>query len=62
MRSYINGFQAAARIPALTVAVMSTCLVVYATIVVASNGHVGVDVGLLCTGMLVMRKLVAIEV
>jgi UDP-GlcNAc:undecaprenyl-phosphate GlcNAc-1-phosphate transferase len=52
IRSYINGFQAAARIPALTVAVMSTCLVVYATLVVASNGHVGVDVGLLCTGML----------
>jgi UDP-GlcNAc:undecaprenyl-phosphate/decaprenyl-phosphate GlcNAc-1-phosphate transferase len=57
MRSYINGFQAAARIPALTVAVMSTCLVVYATIVVASNGHVGVDVGLLCTGMLVILLL-----
>jgi UDP-GlcNAc:undecaprenyl-phosphate GlcNAc-1-phosphate transferase len=59
MRSYINGFQAAARIPALTVAVMSTCLVVYATIVVASNGHVGVDVGLLCTGMLIMLLLLS---
>jgi UDP-GlcNAc:undecaprenyl-phosphate GlcNAc-1-phosphate transferase len=53
IRSYINGFEAAARIPALTVAVMATCLVVYAMTVVASSGRVGIDLGLCCLAMLV---------
>jgi UDP-GlcNAc:undecaprenyl-phosphate GlcNAc-1-phosphate transferase len=59
IRSYINGFQAAGRIPALSVAVMGVCLTVYATIVVASSGHVGVDVGLLCCAMLVVLLLLS---
>lgn len=57
IRGYINGFQAAGRIPSLTVIVMGTCLVVYATIVVAANGHVGMDLGLLCATMLVLLLL-----
>ena len=59
IRSYINGFQAAGRIPALSVAVMGVCLIVYAIIVVASSGHVGVDVGLLCCAMLVVLLLLS---
>jgi UDP-GlcNAc:undecaprenyl-phosphate GlcNAc-1-phosphate transferase len=53
IRSYINGFEAAGRIPALTVVVMATCLIVYAMTVVFSSGHVGMDLGLSCLGMLV---------
>jgi UDP-GlcNAc:undecaprenyl-phosphate/decaprenyl-phosphate GlcNAc-1-phosphate transferase len=59
IRSYINGFQAAARIPAVSVGVMGFCLIVYAMTVVISSGHVGVDVGLLCCGMLVALLLLS---
>jgi len=59
IRSYINGFQAAARIPAVSVGVMGFCLIVYAMTVVVASGHVGVDVGLLCCGMLVALLLLS---
>jgi UDP-GlcNAc:undecaprenyl-phosphate GlcNAc-1-phosphate transferase len=59
VRSYINAVQAAGRIPALTVVVMATSLVVYAMIVVASSGHVGADLGLMCFGMLVVLLLLS---
>jgi hypothetical protein len=38
---------------------MATSLVVYAMIVVASSGHVGVDLGLMCFGMLVVLLLLS---
>jgi UDP-GlcNAc:undecaprenyl-phosphate/decaprenyl-phosphate GlcNAc-1-phosphate transferase len=59
LRSYLNTVQAAGRIPALTVVVMATSLVVYAMIVVASSGHVGADLGLMCFGMLVVLLLLS---
>ena len=53
IRSYISGFQAAQWIPALALVVMTTCLAVYAMTVIVSSGHVGIDLGLMCFGMLV---------
>jgi UDP-GlcNAc:undecaprenyl-phosphate/decaprenyl-phosphate GlcNAc-1-phosphate transferase len=57
IRRYINGFTPAARIPALALGVMTTCLVLYATTVLASSRHVGADLGLMCLGMLIVLLL-----
>ena len=59
IRRYINGFTPAARIPTLALGVMTTCLVLYATTVLASSRHVGADLGLMCLGMLIVLLLLA---
>jgi UDP-GlcNAc:undecaprenyl-phosphate GlcNAc-1-phosphate transferase len=59
LRRYINGLAPTTRIPALTIGVMSTCLVVYATGVLASSRHVGADLGLMCLGMLIVLILLS---
>ena len=59
LRRYINGFSPAAWIPTLALGVMTTCLVVYATAVLASNHHVGVDLGLMCLGLLIVLVLLS---
>ena len=59
IRSYINGFQAAGRIPALTLGVMTTCLTIYAMTVVASSRRVGMDLGLMSLAMLVVLLLLS---
>jgi len=57
IRRYIDKFAPLARIPALTLAVMLTCLVVYAVAVLASSRSVGLDLGLTSVGMLVVLLL-----
>lgn len=59
LRSYINGFQMAERIPAIAVVLMTVCLVAYALTVVVSSGHVGIDVGLMCATMLLVLVLLS---
>jgi UDP-GlcNAc:undecaprenyl-phosphate GlcNAc-1-phosphate transferase len=59
IRRYINGFTPPARVPALALGVMTTCLVVYATAVLASSRHVGSDLGLVCLGMLIVLLLLS---
>jgi len=59
IRRYINGFTPAARIPALALGVMTTCLLIYATTVLASSRRVGPDLGLLCLGMLIVLGLLS---
>jgi UDP-GlcNAc:undecaprenyl-phosphate GlcNAc-1-phosphate transferase len=57
IRRYLNGFTPTARIPALAVGVMMTCLAIYATTVLASSRHVGADLGLMCLAMLIVLVL-----
>jgi UDP-GlcNAc:undecaprenyl-phosphate/decaprenyl-phosphate GlcNAc-1-phosphate transferase len=57
VRRYINGFTPVARIPTLALGVMTTCLAIYATTVLASSRHVGADLGLMCLGMLIVLLL-----
>jgi UDP-GlcNAc:undecaprenyl-phosphate GlcNAc-1-phosphate transferase len=57
--AHASGSAVAARIPALTLVVMVTCLMVYAMTVLVSNGHVGIDLGLMCLGMLVVMLLLS---
>ena len=59
LRGYLNGFTPAARIPTLALGVMTTCLIIYAALVLASSRHVGVDVGLLCLGLLIVLLLLS---
>ena len=59
IRRYINGFSPAARLPTLALVVMTTCLIVYATAVLASSSHVGVDLGLMCLGLLIVLLLLS---
>jgi UDP-GlcNAc:undecaprenyl-phosphate GlcNAc-1-phosphate transferase len=59
IRQYINGFTPTARIPALALGVMTTCLVIYASTVLASSRRVGVDLGLMCLGMLIVLLLLS---
>jgi UDP-GlcNAc:undecaprenyl-phosphate GlcNAc-1-phosphate transferase len=54
-----GGSPVAARMPALTLVVMVTCLLVYAMTVVVSSGHVGIDLGLMCLGMLIVLLLLS---
>jgi UDP-GlcNAc:undecaprenyl-phosphate GlcNAc-1-phosphate transferase len=59
LRRYINGFSPTARLPTLALVVMTTCLIVYAIAVLASSGHVGVDLGLMCLGLLIVLLLLS---
>jgi UDP-GlcNAc:undecaprenyl-phosphate/decaprenyl-phosphate GlcNAc-1-phosphate transferase len=59
LRLYINGFTPAARIPALALGVMATCLALYATTVLASRRHVEVDLGMMCLAMLIVLLLLS---
>jgi len=59
IRNYINGSQAAGRIPALALGVMTTSLTVYALTVVASIGRVGIDLGWMCIAMLAVLLLLS---
>jgi UDP-GlcNAc:undecaprenyl-phosphate GlcNAc-1-phosphate transferase len=59
LRSYINGFGMAGYIPAAAVVLMTICLVAYAVTVVASSGHVSIDVGLMCAAMLAVLLLLS---
>jgi UDP-GlcNAc:undecaprenyl-phosphate/decaprenyl-phosphate GlcNAc-1-phosphate transferase len=53
-RRYLNGITPAVRIPALALGVMTTCLAVYVTTVLASSHRVGLDLGLMSFVMLVV--------
>ncbi|HWM65928.1 MAG TPA: MraY family glycosyltransferase [Steroidobacteraceae bacterium] len=57
IRSYVVGTQSAERIPTLALSVMITCLAVYVLTVVISSGHVGMDLGVLCSGLLLTLLL-----
>jgi hypothetical protein len=59
VRLYINGFAPVTRLPALALAVMTTCLAVYATTVIVSRKQVAVDLGLMCLGMLIVLLLLS---
>ena len=59
IRLYLNGLAPAARIPDLALVVMTTCLAVYATTVVASSRHVEIDLGLVCLAMLIVLLLLS---
>ncbi len=59
LRRYINSFSPTARLPTLALVVMTTCLIVYATAVLASSRHVGVDLGLMCLGLLIVLLLLS---
>jgi len=59
LRLYLNGFAPAARIPALALGVMATCLAVYATTVLASSRQVEVDLGLMSLAMLVVLLILS---
>jgi UDP-GlcNAc:undecaprenyl-phosphate/decaprenyl-phosphate GlcNAc-1-phosphate transferase len=47
------------RLPEITVGTMATCLAVYAATVLGASKHVGLDVGVLCLGMLVVLLLLS---
>lgn len=49
----------ASRIPTLALAVMSSCLVVYAVTVLATSHRVGTDLGLICFAMLLVLIVLA---
>jgi UDP-GlcNAc:undecaprenyl-phosphate GlcNAc-1-phosphate transferase len=57
IRSYGVGFQSTERIPTLALSVMITCLAVYVLTVVISSGHVGMDLGVLCSALLLSLLL-----
>jgi UDP-GlcNAc:undecaprenyl-phosphate GlcNAc-1-phosphate transferase len=60
VRRYINGFTPAARIPAFALGVMTTCLAVYATTVLARAGTSTRDLGLMCLAMLIVLLLLSL--
>ena len=55
LRSHMGS--SAERIPTLALIVMIACLMVYALTVVVSSGHVGKDLGVLCTALLIAMLL-----
>lgn len=57
LRNYVVGNQSGGRIPSLALSVMVTCLMVYVFTVVVSSGHVGMDLGVLCTALLIAMLL-----
>jgi UDP-GlcNAc:undecaprenyl-phosphate GlcNAc-1-phosphate transferase len=59
IRHHALAFMPTARLPALALGVMTTCLVVYAATVVASSTRVGIDVGVLCLAMLIVLVLLS---
>jgi UDP-GlcNAc:undecaprenyl-phosphate/decaprenyl-phosphate GlcNAc-1-phosphate transferase len=52
IRRYLNGFEAAERLPALALGVMCTCFVAYVLAVIVESGHVGIDLGLMAFALL----------
>ena len=52
LRSYLNRFQAAERIPSLALGVMTTCFAAYVLSVVVASGQVSIDLGLMCVALL----------
>jgi UDP-GlcNAc:undecaprenyl-phosphate GlcNAc-1-phosphate transferase len=48
----VRGFQSVGRVPTLAVAVVAGCLAAYAMVVLISSSHIGMDLGLLCLGLL----------
>jgi UDP-GlcNAc:undecaprenyl-phosphate/decaprenyl-phosphate GlcNAc-1-phosphate transferase len=59
LRRYINGFTPAGRLPTLALAVMTICLIAYATTILASSRRVGVDLGLMSLAMLIVLLLLS---
>jgi UDP-GlcNAc:undecaprenyl-phosphate GlcNAc-1-phosphate transferase len=59
VRRYVNGFAPAARVPALALGVMTTCLVVYTTAVLVSSQHVQADLGLISLAMLIVMLMLS---
>ena len=59
MRSYVDGFRSTTRIPTFALCVMITCLAVYVLTVVVSSGHVGMDLGVLCSALLITLLLLS---
>jgi UDP-GlcNAc:undecaprenyl-phosphate/decaprenyl-phosphate GlcNAc-1-phosphate transferase len=59
IRRCINGFTPTARVPALALGVMITCLAVYTMTVLASSRHVGIDLGVMCFAMLLVLLLLS---
>jgi UDP-GlcNAc:undecaprenyl-phosphate/decaprenyl-phosphate GlcNAc-1-phosphate transferase len=57
LRSYINGVLPGARLSSMALGVMTSCLALYATVVLATSRHIGTDLGLLCFAMLVVLLL-----
>lgn len=59
IRRFFNGVAPGARIPALARGIMTSCLVIYATTVLASSRHVGADLGLMSLVMLIALLLLS---
>jgi UDP-GlcNAc:undecaprenyl-phosphate GlcNAc-1-phosphate transferase len=59
IRSYINAVLPGARLSALALGIMTSCLALYATVVLATSRHIGKDLGILCFAMLVVLLLLA---
>jgi UDP-GlcNAc:undecaprenyl-phosphate GlcNAc-1-phosphate transferase len=57
VRRTLISFMPTARLPALMLGVMATCLVTYVASVVASSSPVGIDVGVLCLALLIVFLL-----
>jgi UDP-GlcNAc:undecaprenyl-phosphate GlcNAc-1-phosphate transferase len=57
IRGYISNIKTATWVQSLALAVVSTCLALYAITVVAASGRVGPDLGFLCLGLLVVLLL-----
>ena len=57
IRSYINAVLPGARLSALALGVMTSCLALYAAVVIATSRRIGIDLGLLCFVMLVVLLL-----
>jgi len=59
IRLWFNGLAPGARIPDLALGVMTICLAIYATTVVAESRHVEIDLGLICLAMLIVLLLLS---
>jgi hypothetical protein len=59
IRSYINAVLPGARLAAVALGVMTSCLALYATVVLATSRHIGIDLGWLCLAMLLVLLLLA---
>jgi UDP-GlcNAc:undecaprenyl-phosphate GlcNAc-1-phosphate transferase len=59
IRSYVNGLLPGARISGFALAVMTACLAIYATAVLASSRLISIDLGLMCLAMLVVLALLS---
>jgi UDP-GlcNAc:undecaprenyl-phosphate GlcNAc-1-phosphate transferase len=59
VRSYVDGIRSTTRIPTFALCVMIACLAVYVLTVVVSSGHVSMDLGVLCSALLVALLLLS---